>query len=168
LAGAALLVVAACSGQGSPDPQDDRTASVYRAIVGWFATSDATDPEPLPVFVEPRGEGATIPLDAQATVIAATEDLATVRFIDAREEALVEGDDGRLVAADDGVLLRLPPIDQMARPVIADVDVHLEDDQFLTLRFELEPHTDGWRLLGPPEQIAIPEEDQDLSEGTSP
>lgn len=163
-----LVVLAGCTDDSPPDPQEDRTASVYVAIVEWFAGADDTDPEPLPVFVEPRGDGATIPLEAQTALIAATEEDAAVRFIDAREEALVEDDDGRLVAADDGVLLRLPPVDQIAQPVIADVDVHLQDDRFLTLRFELEPHADGWRPVGPPEQIAIPEEGQDVSAVTEP
>lgn len=93
----------------------------------------------------------------QTDLIAAVADVADVRFIDVRDEALADVD-GHLVAADDGVLLRLPPVDQMADPVLADVDLHLSDEQFLTLRFELERGADGWRLLGSPEQIATPED----------
>ena len=153
--------LSACGEDPRPDPVTDRSAAVYTAIVTWFAASQADDPEPLPVFVEPRGDGATIPLGVQTDLIAAVADVADVRFIDVRDEALADVD-GHLVAADDGVLLRLPPVDQMADPVLADVDLHLSDEQFLTLRFELERGADGWRLLGSPEQIATPE-DQDAA-----
>ena len=154
------IVLSACGEGSSPDPVADRSAAVYTAILTWFAAAEADDPEPLPVFVEPRGDGASIPLGVQTDLIAAVADVADVRFIDVRDEALAEVD-GHLVATDDGVLLRLPPVDQMADPVLADVDLHLRDERFLTLRFELEPDDEGWHLLGPPEQIATPE-DQDV------
>ncbi len=157
-AGLLAFAVGACDGSSaSPDAERDRTASVYTAIVDWFADAHDDDPTPLPVFVEPRGDGASVPLEAQAEVVSATADLATVRFIDVRDEALTEVD-GHLVAADDGVLLRLPPVDEMADPVIADVDVHLRDAQFLTLRFEVRHDGDGWVVVMPPEQVATPED----------
>ncbi|MFN8023578.1 MAG: hypothetical protein U0Q03_18760 [Acidimicrobiales bacterium] len=160
LAWAGLVAIAAVSctdPSSTPDPERDRTAGVYAAIVEWFAAAHDDDPVPLPVFVEPRGDGASIPLEAQTALITATADEADVRFIDVRDEALVDVD-GHLVAADDGLLLRLPPVDEMARPVVADVDVHLQDARFLTLRFELDREGEQWSVTGPPEQLATPED----------
>ncbi len=154
----AAIVTLSCSGGSSRESEDERSAAVYAVIVDWFVSAASDDPEPLPVFVEPRGDGATIPLEVQTELISAVAERAEVRFIDVRDEALVEDDDGGLVVADGGVLLRLPPVDEMADPVIADVDLHLHDDEFLTLRFAVTPGTEGWTLEGAPEQIALPTE----------
>ena len=81
-------------------------------------------PTPLPVFIEPRGEGATIHLDVQAELIKSTKDVATVRFIDSRDEALITNDDGTVVVADGGILIRLAPVVEEGEKVRLDVDVH--------------------------------------------
>gem|GEM_PF-3436186 len=82
-------MLAGCS-IGTADEDEERAGAVYEAIVRWLATRDATDADPLPVFVEPRGEGATIKLEVQTELIEKTADVATVRFIDTLDEALVD------------------------------------------------------------------------------
>ena len=159
LAWAAVLVIgassAACSTPDADDPQV-RASAVYAEMLRWFADARSDDPEPLPVFVEPRGEGASIPLEVQAELVTEVEDVVDVRFIDTRDEAFVTDDDGTPVVADGGMLLRLAPVDEMADPVRVDVDVHLQDDEFMTMTFELSQVGDGWVVSGNPEQVSTP------------
>ena len=110
----------------------------------WFAQESNDDPDPLPVFIEPRGEGASIQLDVQAELIKSTQDLATVRFIDSRDEALFTNDDGTVVVADDGILIRLAPVVEEGEAVRIDVDVHEHDEQFRTMQFNLDFVNDQW------------------------
>jgi len=96
------------------------------------------------VFVEPRGEGASIGLDVQAELIKSTQDVANVKFIDSRDEALITNGDGTVVVADDGVLLRFAPVVEKGDKVRLDIDVHDHDDQFKTLQFDLDQVNDKW------------------------
>jgi hypothetical protein len=123
---------------------------VYETVVRWFAQQAPDDPDPLPVFIESRGEGASIELDVQAELIKSTQDVATVKFIDSRDEALVTNDDGTVVVADGGILLRLAPVIEEGRKVRLDVDVHQADEQFTTMQFTLNLVNDEWVLAGPP------------------
>jgi hypothetical protein len=149
---AVLAVLASCS-SGSPASPTVRAAAVYDTIVRWFAQSKTDDPVPLPVFIEPRGEGATIKLDVQAELVKSTKDVATVRFIDTRDEALVTNDDGTVVVADGGILLRLAPVIEVGNKVQLDVDVHVLDEQFRTLQFDLKLVADKWVVEQPPVEI---------------
>ena len=112
------------------------------------------DPDPLPVFIEPRGEGASIGLDVQADLIKSAQDVATVRFIDSRDEALVTKDDGTVVVADGGVLIRLGPVVEEGKKVRMAVDVHDHDEQFHTLQFDLSLINGAWVIDRQP--IAVP------------
>jgi hypothetical protein len=123
---------------------------VYDSIVRWYAAKSTTDPDPLPVFVEPRGEGASIQLDVQAQLVKSTKDVATVRFIDSRQEALVTKDDGTVVVANDGILLRLAPVVEQGNKVQLDVDLHDHDEVFTTMQFDLTLVDDKWVIDKPP------------------
>ena len=123
---------------------------MYDSIVRWFAQKDSTDPDPLPVYVEPRGEGASIQLDVQAQLVKSTKDVATVRFIDTRDEALITKDDGTVVVANDGILLRLAPVVEQGNKVQLDVDLHDHDDVFTTMEFDLTLVDDKWVIDKPP------------------
>jgi hypothetical protein len=140
---AMVSLTAACSSPSPENPQV-RAGAVYDTIVRWFADKSTTDPDPLPVFVEPRGEGASIGLDVQAELIKSTQDVANVKFIDSRDEALITNDDGTVVVADDGVLLRFAPVVEKGDKVRLDIDVHDQDDQFKTLQFDLDQVNDKW------------------------
>ena len=150
---AIVSLTAACS---SPSPENPgvRAGAVYDAIVRWFATRSADDPDPLPVFIEPRGEGASIELDVQAELIKSTKDVATVKFIDSRDEALVTKDDGTVVVADDGILIRLAPVVEEGKTVRLDVDVHDQDEKFQTLQFSLDSVNDHWVIAQEP--VTVP------------
>ena len=140
---AIVSLIAGCSSPSPENPQV-RAGAVYDAIVRWFADKSTTDPDPLPVFVEPRGEGASIGLDVQAELIKSTQDVANVKFIDSRDEALITNGDGTVVVADDGVLLRFAPVVEKGDKVRLDIDVHDHDDQFKTLQFDLDQVNDKW------------------------
>jgi hypothetical protein len=150
---AIVSITAACS-SASPENPEVRAGAVYDTIVRWFAHSASNDPDPLPVFIEPRGEGASIQLDVQAELIKSTQDVATVRFIDSRDEALITNDDGTVVVADDGMLLRLAPVVEEGNKVRLDVDVHDRDEQFRTLQFVLDFTNDQWVIELPP--VVVP------------
>ena len=140
---AIVSLIAGCSSPSPENPQV-RAGAVYDTIVRWFADKSTTDPDPLPVFVEPRGEGASIGLDVQAELIKSTQDVANVKFIDSRDEALITNDDGTVVVADDGVLLRFAPVVEKGDKVRLDIDVHDHDDHFKTLQFDLDQVNDKW------------------------
>lgn len=146
------LILAACSSP-SPATPEARAGAVYDAVVRWFAQSSSSDPDPLPVFIEPRGEGASIQLDVQAELVKSTHAIATVRFIDARDEALVTNDDGTVVVADGGILLRLAPVVEEGDKVRLDVDVHDRDEHFRTMQFDLELADDQWVISQAPVEI---------------
>jgi hypothetical protein len=152
LLAAIVSLTAACSAP-SPENPEVRAGAVYDTIVRWFAQSSTSDPEPLPVFIEPRGEGASIQLDVQAELIKSTKDVATVKFIDSRDEALITNDSGKLVVADGGILLRLAPVVEQGKKVTIDVDVHEEDERFRTMQFNLDSVNDQWVIRQPPTQI---------------
>ena len=147
-----VSVAAACSAASPADPAV-RAGAVYDAIVRWFAQSDPGDPDPLPVFIEPRGEGASIALDVQAELVKSAQDVATVRFIDSRDEALVTNADGTRVVAGGGVLIRLSPVVEKGSPVRLDVDVHEHDDLFRTLQFDLKLVGDKWVVAQTPVEV---------------
>ncbi|MEP7114689.1 MAG: hypothetical protein ABI862_15590 [Ilumatobacteraceae bacterium] len=141
---AAIVSLTASCSAASPENPEVRAGAVYDSIVRWFAESSTTDPDPLPVFIESRGEGASIQLDVQAELIKSTQDVATVRFIDSRDEALVTNDDGTVVVADDGILIRLAPVVEEGKKVRIDVDLHKHDELFQTMQFDLGLVNDEW------------------------
>jgi hypothetical protein len=141
---AAIVSLTATCSAPSPENPEVRAGAVYDTIVRWFAAESTTDPDPLPVFIEARGEGASIQLDVQAELIKSTNDVATVRFIDSRDEALVTNDDGTVVVADGGILIRLAPVVEEGKKVRIDVDLHEKDEEFRTMQFNLSLVNDQW------------------------
>lgn len=136
------LLLPACT---TLSPGKERASEVYAAIVEWFASAAATG-EPLKVFIEPRGEGSSISVDVQAELISSVEEMATVRFIDARDEALEEGEDGTPIVRDDGILLAFDPVPTDAAVVSVEVDQYLDETNVRVHRFELSKVAGGWTV----------------------
>ncbi len=147
-----VAIIPGCS-TGTAGDSDARVSGVYDGIIRWFAGRDADDPDPLPVFIEPRGDGASIDLDVQTSLIAATGDVASVRFIDDRDEALVSQADGSEIVADDGVLISLAPVVERGTTVRLDVDVREGAGQLHGLQFDLELRGDVWVVTRTPVDI---------------
>jgi hypothetical protein len=164
--GHALVVVLTCAAVGcsSQSSSEVRAAEVYDTAIRWMATERADDPEPLRVFIEPRGEGASIGLDVQAEVIKLSADVADVRFIDARDEALVETDSTvappdpgeaepvvvMRAVRDDGMLVRLGPVIEDGTRLNLDIDRWVSDEQFTTLEFVLRDSGGQWQVVSSP------------------
>lgn len=164
----ALVVVApvvaastslSCSSGHSADQPEARAAAVYESILRWFAAERTTDPEPLPVFVEPRGEGTEIALAVQADVVSAVRDVAIVRFVDTRDEAFATDAAEPPVVVDGGMLVRFAPVNDTSKVVAVTVDVYDERTdgdgtaQFRTLEFRLVSADDRWLVSGDPETV---------------
>jgi hypothetical protein len=147
-----LAVAAACSNSSESEV---RASAVYEGVMRWLAAESDTDPDPLPVFVEPRGEGTSIDLEVQADVVESSADVADVRFIDTRDEALMTDDEtGVVIVRDDGLLIRLGPVLEEGRRVTLDVDVFVDEATDETLRFSMLATGDEWRVLGEPVSAA--------------
>ncbi len=98
----------------------------------------------MKIYVEPRGEGSSISVDVQADVVTAVEDVADVRFIDARSEALEENDAGELVVRSGGVLLAFGPVPNDATDVVVEVDQYVDETNLATHRFVMHRNGDEW------------------------
>ena len=116
----------------------------------WFADEDTADREPLPVFIEPRGEGTSIDLEVQANVIEHSADYADARFIDTRDEALIVDEKGVASVRDEGILIRIGPVVEEGDAVSLDVDLFVDDETQRSLRFELVAVDGEWRMRGDP------------------
>ncbi|MGB8861694.1 MAG: hypothetical protein WCC60_20740 [Ilumatobacteraceae bacterium] len=128
-------------------PSKERASDVYAAVIRWFAAQH--DPAvALKVFVEPRGEGSSINVDVQAEVVTAVEDVAVVRFIDTRDEALEDDSSGLLVVRDEGVLIAFGPVQNDAAAVTLEVDQYLSETMLRTFRFDFSHQSDGWVIKG--------------------
>ncbi|MDP2292295.1 MAG: hypothetical protein Q8M22_13985 [Actinomycetota bacterium] len=145
----ALIVGLSCVTAACTDlsPSKERASDVYATIIRSFADDSEADP-PLKVFVEPRGEGSSINVDVQAEVITAVEDVAEVRFIDARDEALEDTGDGVLVVRDGGILLAFGPVPNDAADVTVEVDQYLDGTSVRTHRFVMRRSGDVWLIDG--------------------
>lgn len=153
--------VVGCSSQSSSEV---RAAEVYDTAIRWLATERADDPEPLRVFIEPRGEGVSIGLEVQAEVIQLSADVANVRFIDARDEALIatdstvappdpdtaEPDADMRAVRDDGMLVRLGPVIEDGARLNLEIDRWVSDEHFTTLEFVLRDRGGRWQVVGSP------------------
>jgi hypothetical protein len=145
--------VTGCSTLGDARTEEqDRAAQVYEAIVRWFIPASAPDSKTV-VFVEPRGEGSVIGLKVQSELIRAVDDVADVRFIDERDEALEKGEDGEPRVRDEGLLLRFGPVPETGSTVGADVDKFVGDETYTSLRFHLVDKGDHWAVVDQPESV---------------
>ncbi len=141
----------AAAAEEATDDTGDAAATTDAPPTG-EAEAEASIPEeaaPLQVFVEPRGEGATISLGVQADVVATLQDVADVRFIDDLGEALETNDEGTVVVVGDGILLRLPPVPEQGRSVTLEVD-RFGAERFTTMEFTLRKRENQWSVVGDP------------------
>jgi hypothetical protein len=132
-------------------PSKERASDVYATVIRWFADHvDGPDApprdEPMKVFVEPRGEGSSINVDVQAEVVTAVEDVATVRFIDGRDEALETTEEGVTVVRDNGILIAFGPVPNDATDVTLELDQYLDETTVRTYRFALTRTGEVWKI----------------------
>lgn len=113
------IVVVGCADGGSGD--EVRVADAYAEIVQAVVHAEPVPeaPEDLIVWIYPRPEGASINLEVQVEVLEMLEEFATVRFVDAFEEAVDDVDDSTRVI-DDGVVVGLSPVEPGDRESVAE------------------------------------------------
>lgn len=141
----AMLVAASCTGA---QPEAVRAGEVYDAVVRWFAAARDDDPEPLLIHVERWDDGA-LDLAVQAEVVASSTEVATVRFIDSRDEAIEVMDDVAQVRSE-GVLVRLGPVPGRGRQVSVPIDWWVDADTFERWSFTVVQRESTWVVLGEP------------------
>jgi hypothetical protein len=122
------VATAACSDTAAPDRVDQSGA--YTAIVEW----QAAEQEPvlnddgtvkLPVVYVAAADGTTIDVGVQASVAAATVDIADVRFADESSEAFDSDIDDEPVI-DQGVMLLVGAIPEPARTIDVELVRYLD------------------------------------------
>lgn len=155
----ATLAVTGCSGA---EPQAVRAGEVYDAVVRLLATEVDTEPvepdepgELLVIHVERWDDGA-VDLAVQAEVVASTAEVATVRFIDTRDEAIEWIDDVAQVRHG-GLLVRLGPVPDRGRQVEVLVDRWNEADRFERRSMTVVQRGDTWAVVGEPSLVGVVE-----------
>lgn len=123
------VATAACSDGNTASPGQVDQSGAYTAIVEWQAgeqepvlNDDGT--AKLPVIYVVAADGATIDVGVQASVAAATVDIADVRFADESSEAFDSGIEGEPVI-DQGVMLLVGAIPDPARTIDVELLRHL-------------------------------------------
>jgi hypothetical protein len=141
----AMLAITSCTGS---EPQAVRAGEVYDAVVQWFAAARSDDPEPIALYVE-RWDDGPVDLATQAEVVASTTEVALVRFIDARDEAIEWIDDVAQVR-NEGVLVRFGPLTGQGRAVTVIIDRWTEGDLFERWTMAVVQQGTVWQVSGEP------------------
>lgn len=136
----------AMSGCTASEPGAVRAGEVYDAVVRWLSPVNAANVEPLLVHVE-RWDDAMLDLATQAEVVASTADVATVRFIDSRDEALEWLEDVPQVRGE-GMLIRLGPVPERGRQFTVLVDRWVGGDSFERVAVTMVQRSAAWGVLG--------------------
>ena len=154
-AGLTLAVLA--SGCGDEAASDEPDVGVYTAAIRWLVDDrrgDDRGPFEETIYVETAG-AEDVPLAVQAGVVERLEDFATVRFIDAREEAVDTSDPGDPVRGE-GLLVGLGSI----RPgegsrVGLYADRYTDADDVVAYNLVIERADGRWRVAGRPERVSV-------------
>jgi hypothetical protein len=135
----ALATVGSCGG-GDDDQvtSAERDAGVYEVVLRDLVLADlppSADEDPLPVVYILGPDGTSIPADIQVSVVKPLKDEAEIRFVDAREDAVLaeapEGDDREKPVRDDGVLVTFGALPETGSTIEVEVDIYgsAEDDR---------------------------------------
>lgn len=158
LLSAGLTLAVLASGCGGEPRRDDPEVGIYAAAIRWLVEDrwgDAEGPFEEPVYVETIGADEDIPLEIQAGVVERLEDFATVRFIDAREEA-VETSKPRDPIRGEGLLVGLGPVPPgQGTPVRLYADRYTDVEDVVAYELVIERAEGGWRVAGRPEPVNV-------------
>jgi hypothetical protein len=127
----ALAAVASCGGDGDQVSAAERDAGVYEVVLRDLVLADLppeADDDPLPVVYVVAADGTTVPADIQVSVVKLLKDEAEIRFVDAREDAVLdeapEGDDREEPVHDNGVLVTFGALPETGSTIDVEVDVY--------------------------------------------
>ena len=136
---ALVLVTAACS-KGAAKADQDRTASIYAAVVRGLL--DPTAETASVVYVAPLPDQKAVSLETQAAVVADLKEEATVRFVDALSEAV--NADAPEAPAKDGFVIVLGPVPTTGTSVELDAERYESEDEHADIRLRVTANGDVW------------------------
>lgn len=149
----ALLIVASCSTGSGPDA-NDRAIAIYSVVIRTVLTQPpggqpATRAHDTSVFVAAADTHSPISLEVQAGVVDKLHNVATIRFVDARSEA-IDTTDPRRPVVNGGILLTLGTIPTGNRAIT--VDAQRYEQANATASYTINLHLTGstWTLTRPP------------------
>jgi hypothetical protein len=127
----ALAAVGSCGGNGDQVSSAERDAGVYEVVLRDLVLADLppkAEDDPLPVVYVFGADGTTVPVDIQVNVVKMLNDEAEIRFVDAREDAVLEeapeGDDREEPVRDDGVLVTFGALPETGSTIVVEVDIY--------------------------------------------
>ena len=149
---AITLAIASCGSDGVDDT--DREVDAYVAVIraltadepGGSPPDTEVDQPDLVVYAGALDDEQSISLEVQAAVVEQLEDVATVRFVDERDEAVDDAEEGAPVL-EDGVLLLLGPVPSGSAPSV-DAERYIDVDDTTRARVDLQRANDGWDVVG--------------------
>lgn len=131
LAIGAMATVGACGGNGDETTETERDAGVYEVVLRDLVLAELppqTDEDPLPVVYVVGADGTSVPVDIQVTVVKPLKDEAEIRFVDAREDAVLvdvpEDDDREKPVRDDGVLVTFGELPEAGSTIHVEVELY--------------------------------------------
>lgn len=152
---AITLAIVSC---GSDDADaTDREAEIYVAIIralapdepGGSSRNAGVDEGDLVVYAGALDDEETIPLEVQAAVVEELEELeelATVRFVDSRDEAVDDAEES-VPVLEEGVLVLLGPVPSGGAPSV-DAERYVDLDDSVRVRVDLQRADGAWEVAG--------------------
>jgi hypothetical protein len=140
------VVLTACAGGGSNI--SDRRADIYSAVIRTIL-ADTSHPKissDTSVFVAAAHERSPIDLEVQADIVAELHELATIRFVDHRVEAIDDSKPNRPVK-DNGVLITLGKIPSAARTVTVNAGRYLNATNAIAYRVTVKHTETHWKPI---------------------
>jgi hypothetical protein len=146
LAASVVAVMTACTGGGSNT--SDRPAAIYSAVIR-AVLADTSHPKissDTSVFVVAAHERAPIPFEVQADIVAELHELATIRFVDHRVEAIDDSSPTRPVN-DNGILITLGKIPSRANTVTVKAGRYLNATDTVAYRVTVKRTNAHWKPI---------------------
>jgi hypothetical protein len=140
------VVLTACAGAGSDT--SDRRADIYAAVIR-AVLADTSHPKissDASVFVVAAQERSPIPLEVQADIVAELHELATIRFVDHRVEAIDDSNPHRPVK-NNGLLITLGKIPSPANTVTVNASRYLNAANTIAYRVTLKRTKTQWKPI---------------------
>jgi len=150
----ALLVLAGCDDGSDGSSSTDRVAGVYLAALRWAVDTDEVAPpstgdprnDDLPVVYALNLDGSAVPAAVQVVVVKELRDDLTLRFADARKEAVDDKHEGDPVH-DHGMLVQLGSVPEEGQEVTVEADVYRSADDQQTYQLKVRFTGEDWEVV---------------------
>jgi len=139
-----VVVATACAGGGSDT--SDQAALIYSAVIR-AVVADTSHPKidsDTSVFVVAADERSPLALEVQADIVAELHELATIRFVDHRVEAIDDSSAKRPVN-DDGILITLGKISRAADTATVDAARYVDATDTTAYRVMVRRTNGHWK-----------------------